>query len=160
MARWLGLVACVVLGVAWWLTGVWWVGVQITRSFEIDFGQRAVWLVYTDVALMNRLNTPLRPPSPVPSITAYKGINPEADIWQPQYIPQGIPPTTRTVLIPFWMLLALTLVPTGLLWQAEFRAARRRRLVGHCLACGYDRAGLKAEAACPECGRRHGTSAG
>jgi len=154
VARWLGLVLCVALGAAWWLTGVWSVSAQVTRAFEISFDRRAVWLIYTDVALVNRLSKPLGPPPPVPNITAYKVLDPGHDVWQPQYMALGIPPTTRTVLIPIWMLLALALVPTGLLWRAAFAEARRRRLVGHCHACGYNRVGLNADAPCPECGRK------
>jgi hypothetical protein len=43
---------------------------------------------------------------------------------------------------------ALTLIAAALLWYAD----RRRRGPGSCGGCGYDRAGLAADAKCPECG--------
>jgi hypothetical protein len=43
---------------------------------------------------------------------------------------------------------ALTLAPAALLWYAD----RRRFGPGLCKSCGYDRAGLAADAKCPECG--------
>jgi hypothetical protein len=45
---------------------------------------------------------------------------------------------------------ALTLLPTALLWYTDRRRARQ----GHCGSCGYDRAGLAPTAACPECGAK------
>ena len=46
---------------------------------------------------------------------------------------------------------AVFLAGAPLVWTGR-RAARRARL-GHCPACGYDRAGLGSGKACPECGR-------
>jgi hypothetical protein len=41
---------------------------------------------------------------------------------------------------------------TGALWWAK-RRERRRLMIGHCRACGYDLKGLAASA-CPECGAK------
>jgi len=37
------------------------------------------------------------------------------------------------------------------LWRRDVRA-ERRTMVGRCRGCGYDRAWIAADAACPECG--------
>jgi hypothetical protein len=50
-----------------------------------------------------------------------------------------------TLLYPF----LLTAVPAGLLWWKDLR----RFGPGRCPNCGYDRAGLAAGTACPECGK-------
>lgn len=143
-ARWAWLALCVLLGVAWWCSRVWTVDVRVTKSFGISLSQSALRIVHAEPQ-SNTLPASSR-------VWVYRVLDPDNDIWQPQYIPQGIPPTSRTLLVPIWILLALAMVPTGLLWRAEFRAARRRRLVGHCMSCGYNRAGLNVDAMCPECG--------
>ena len=55
-----------------------------------------------------------------------------------------------TVVMPLWMASVPMAAWTALLWR---RLLRRRR-VGACEACGYDRRGLAGDAACPECGGR------
>jgi hypothetical protein len=42
----------------------------------------------------------------------------------------------------------LTALPAALLWYADCRRSKP----GACGRCGYDRAGLAADAKCPECG--------
>jgi hypothetical protein len=49
-----------------------------------------------------------------------------------------------TLLYPF----LLTTIPAALLWYRD----RRHFGPGLCPKCGYDRAGLAADATCPECG--------
>jgi hypothetical protein len=52
--------------------------------------------------------------------------------------------------MPFWMPLVIAAGTTGFM-QWKDNAARRRRL-GLCTRCGYDRRGIAAGAPCPECG--------
>lgn len=52
------------------------------------------------------------------------------------------------LVIPGWFLLLATGAPTLFLW----RRAPHWRTPGVCSACGYSKAGLHADAACPECG--------
>jgi hypothetical protein len=59
------------------------------------------------------------------------------------------------VWVPLWMPLVVSLGVTAAAWRLEVLARRRARM-GKCASCGYDRAGLKAGAVCPECGGAHG----
>ena len=55
----------------------------------------------------------------------------------------------RFLVVPFWSVMLVTMVmPLG--WCGLLFCHRRRRLLGHCLVCGYD---LRATPnRCPECG--------
>jgi len=69
-------------------------------------------------------------------------------------IPAGrqLPMTVLPLGFALNTLLAATLLLAAVqLPLALRRRARRKR--GRCLSCGYDRAGVAAEAACPECGK-------
>ncbi|HVU62889.1 MAG TPA: hypothetical protein VHC70_02840, partial [Phycisphaerales bacterium] len=65
--------------------------------------------------------------------------------------------TVMEWVLPLWQPTVLAgAAVLALLWPElilllAFRSRRRRRL-GRCVKCGYDRAGLAAGAACPECG--------
>jgi hypothetical protein len=54
--------------------------------------------------------------------------------------------------VSLWMPWTLASLVGGLVWCPFFATRRRRRAAGCCVWCGYDRAGLAAGAACPECG--------
>jgi len=55
--------------------------------------------------------------------------------------------------IPLWLPALLSLLATAAAWRADAKYMRRVR-VGLCAGCGYDRAGLAADAVCPECGKQ------
>jgi hypothetical protein len=66
-------------------------------------------------------------------------------------------------LYPLWPGFALnTIFYSGLawgLWQVPLAIRRRRRRrLNRCVKCGYDRAGLAADAHCPECGTIRATT--
>jgi hypothetical protein len=54
----------------------------------------------------------------------------------------------HTATVPLWAVVTLVGAATGVLWWPVVRVARRRRL-GLCEVCGYDRRGVGR---CPECG--------
>jgi hypothetical protein len=60
----------------------------------------------------------------------------------------------KVLTIPIWIPASLSLTGFAALAWLDRRAARTER-AGHCPRCGYDRAGLPADAACPECGVAH-----
>jgi hypothetical protein len=74
----------------------------------------------------------------------------ERGIWRAGVYWKGNHPTLHEraagviLLYPF----LLAAIPAGLLWWKDLRPFRP----GRCPKCGYDRAGLAADAACPECG--------
>jgi hypothetical protein len=59
-------------------------------------------------------------------------------------------PGVMQFVIPMWPFAVAPGIGALLLWRGE-RPERRRRL-GQCINCGYDRRGLEAAAVCPECG--------
>jgi len=63
-------------------------------------------------------------------------------------------PQFVAVVIPYWCLLPLALLPTVALLR-RWRRQRLRKKRGQCLACGYD---LRASGSrCPECGAERGS---
>lgn len=52
----------------------------------------------------------------------------------------------QRILVPLWLPLLLSLIPTAYLWYKDRRIPR-----GHCQKCGYDLTG-NASGVCPECG--------
>jgi hypothetical protein len=56
----------------------------------------------------------------------------------------------KTVVIPLWPFVTLSLATTATAWRMDIIARRKSRL-GGCPACGYDRTGLAPAAPCPEC---------
>src|SRR5262245_45486269 len=59
-------------------------------------------------------------------------------------------PPRRIIWTPLWVPTAVAAIPAVALW---WPVLRRRRGPGQCQGCGYDRGGLAADAACPECGK-------
>jgi hypothetical protein len=63
-----------------------------------------------------------------------------------QWVPEG---TTQIVVVPYWMIVVVTLLLPLRAGVTGLRLRRRRRR-GLCLACGYDLRGTTDR--CPECG--------
>jgi hypothetical protein len=55
------------------------------------------------------------------------------------------------IRMPAWPMVLAASTVGGWFWRKEILIGRRRR-EGLCLACGYDRSSLAADAVCPECG--------
>jgi hypothetical protein len=62
-----------------------------------------------------------------------------------------------TWALPLWLPATLAALPTCAAWCIDLRNGRRKRL-GHCVSCNYDRAGIAREAKCPECGSGGGAA--
>ena len=62
--------------------------------------------------------------------------------------------STWAVEIPVWVLVVPSLLITAVAWRNDILVRRRERAVrlNRCPNCNYDRTGLAAGAACPECG--------
>jgi hypothetical protein len=67
--------------------------------------------------------------------------------WFAVYRWQVLPGAIKSVHAPIWFFALLTAVPTAMLWRRDCKL-----LPGTCPKCGYDRTGLPANRACPECG--------
>jgi hypothetical protein len=60
-------------------------------------------------------------------------------------------PHLRAVYIPLWVIVSLVFAVTAMGWHVDALARRGTRL-NLCPKCNYDRAGIAADAKCPECG--------
>jgi hypothetical protein len=67
--------------------------------------------------------------------------------------PRFSPAPLQEILVPFWSLLLVVLVPTGFLWYGD----DRRIPPGHCRTCGYNLTG-NVSGRCPECGTAIGAA--
>jgi hypothetical protein len=88
---------------------------------------------------------------------------PEREYWGVRLRPMSDPSLGLLPLHPLWPGFALnTIFYSGLawgLWQVPLAIRRRRRRrLNRCVKCGYDRAGLAADAHCPECGTIRATT--
>ncbi len=67
--------------------------------------------------------------------------------WKPLQIGKGL----SCASTPMWVPLLLVVGGASALWLRDVSFSRRKRL-GHCTTCSYDRKGLETAALCPECG--------
>lgn len=160
VAKWAGLVVCVVIA-GLWIASMEWTITRIaysTRSTSVvavGLGSlRIAWVrddrparrlvlwsaqrrvqpgrPYLDVDVLGWFTLGLPRPGTTPIPRWMAGPSNDIDLW-----------------VSLWMPFVATALPTGWLWWRD----RRARWVGHCAACGYDLAGLAAGAVCPECGK-------
>lgn len=71
------------------------------------------------------------------------------------YATTGGGESSRVCAVPIWLVMMVAGTPLWIGMAAAARA-RRRRKSGRCVACGYQRGGLSADAPCPECGKGAG----
>jgi hypothetical protein len=140
VAKWAGMIICVLV-VGAWVASLRWMLVGVNyRSFD-GAGLRQGGVV---LALGKLPRTDLWHPWEV-GWTATR---------RPPVAPLGWWPFTWEeevcdgVFVPLWMLFAALALPTGFLWWRD----RRRVRAGHC-SCGYSLSGLAPGAPCPECGK-------
>jgi hypothetical protein len=139
-----GLVACVVLAVAWFLT-LFWGGAYIGFTKTIGASRGAMgFLVYTN------------DPGDYVGWDWYR--RPDGDLrWWPSY-DDGTSPAvgphlrqrTRRLIVPLWIPFLLTAIPTVFLWRRDARCPE-----GFCEKCGYDLTG-NVTGVCSECGTKVG----
>jgi hypothetical protein len=56
-------------------------------------------------------------------------------------------------VLPMWVPTCIGLLATIVVWRRDSRLSKHER-IGRCPRCGYNRAGIGRDAACPECGNR------
>lgn len=69
--------------------------------------------------------------------------------WLPPLTAASFDGSYRGIFLPLWLLAGVALAGAA----ASAFPLRRLRLAGCCRRCGYPRAGLAPDTACPECGR-------
>lgn len=148
-----GLLLILLLLTAWIASGWWWgdSGRQFKQGYlysSLGHGTvRILWVSGSDT----------------PAISILKDIVADKIIYGPVYrgrhkatvterLFTGHPEWTAprgglSILIPLWLPLLLTAIPTASLWWVDRRHPR-----GHCQKCNYNLAGLTT-AICPECGQ-------
>jgi hypothetical protein len=141
VAKWAGLVVCLLI-VAAWCASIRWgfgYGTVLSSRYSCYVAAGALSLVYRGGA------APLDP-----SQWSSWAHDSQVDWWPmwENYSPFGTWYMQQQFTLPLWMPFVLLGIPTAWLWWRD----RRRARIGHC-TCGYDLAGLAAGAACPECGK-------
>ncbi len=134
IAKWTGLVVCVVI-LAMWAVSTRYIVVRATdRSMSI-YGNgtlRSTWrkMPGQDTTVYY----PLTPRAPILSRLGFR-------------LPRlELQPNRTKLSVPLWLLFTLAAIPTAILWRRDRRTVKP----GHCRQCGYDlRASKKV---CPECG--------
>lgn len=137
-AKWGGLILSIVLTAAWLASGFY-VVVYTTRGgamLELHAGRI-------------RLTTPGAGPSVQIFPAGWHSMKNRGRYWPPPFRTQDVPLLGRSTSLALWPLAFLCFTATGASWFADIRA---RRQPHQCPRCHYDRAGLAADAVCPECG--------
>ena len=155
MAKWAGTTACIATVGLWVLSGWWCAYIDLLFESKWHTGL-AAWR--GGLGLSYGATFPGLPPSPpirfimksTADIRAIGSSVPGMFPWFYFYhgqFPQG--GDYSSVSVPMWVILPFLLAPTAYLWHRD----RRRFAPGQCQRCEYDLAGLRAGAACPECGQ-------
>ena len=134
IAKWAGLVVCVVILATWAVSTVATVAYLAPRwQAGLVGGMVKAWWTRSSMEEL--------PPLWIAEFTEF-----DHGVALPGV--RNLPRDHVSVVVPFWMLLAGVAIPTALLWHRDGRRDRRRP--GHCQRCGYDLRGSKK--VCPECG--------
>lgn len=147
--KWGGAAAAAVLVVVWFASA-WWGAGYVSRTFVcgIDPGRLVVKSGW-DTGISTRTRFEAR---------ARRGFEP----WRWKIEGEGDWSTLDgkrvpmwdgvwLLIVPLWMPVVCLLLISAVAWRLDVLARRYGR-AGKCVRCGYDRAGLAAEAKCPECG--------
>jgi hypothetical protein len=154
---WAGLVVCVLVMSMAVLSG-WWTWLAVTRHRESTATTaRVVSLSLSQgvvVASLIKVPDPFRRADET-LFARETNLNPAHFRWWFHY-ERGDPTVTKgsvsgvLIMVPLWVPLLLIAFPTWWYWTGLWV---RRADTARCFKCGYSRAGLATDAACPECGR-------
>jgi hypothetical protein len=131
VAKWVGLVVCVLVAVCW-VVNFWW-------NFALMPGDTLVVGAVGGGFVVNWISGWNEQPI---EVIIYK--NEFGFGWLPEMI---ISRSGGDTGVPFWLVLSVFVPVTGVLWWRD----RRRIPPGHC-RCGYDLTG-NVSGRCPECGQ-------
>ena len=143
IAKWSGLVVCVVI-LGMWVTSVLRPSGVLSRQFGGVY-----WSCGVLIFVVGDFAIDFQSPGNLSSIVL--PIGPSPLNWHETLGLSELPRTWRflgtvAVIMPLWLLLTLAAIPTAILWLRD----RRTVEPGCCRQCGYDlRASKKT---CPECG--------
>lgn len=146
VAKWAGLVVCVLIAGVWAASHRWLV--RWMNNSRLATARQYHFLSLESGALLHGrfpdANPVLLLQRPDWAFASHSG----ETIWLPERSSRG---TGVILIVPLWIPFAAFAVPTIVLWYCDRPSARRRR-AGQCSKCGYDRGGLAVESPCPECG--------
>jgi len=145
---WTATLACLLLALAWLVSGWWIATFRVARGYpfwQTDIRNGCFVLVH------GRTSAPdIRPPRagiyPIRQIPGLRAREWYTFARFTRTAPGGT--IVTSTYIPLWAPLALIAIPTAWLWWR----GRRHFSRGQCQRCGYHLAGLPAASACPECG--------
>ncbi|HMN42883.1 MAG TPA: hypothetical protein PKE29_18735 [Phycisphaerales bacterium] len=141
--KWTGAAATVLMVVAWIGSGWWGAGWMGQRGDALQVaGGRVLW---GHDGGMNFLEF---------NPGVHFGASNFKFAWWFQWLDNGRPighGSAWVVVVPLWALVLMMAFVTAVAWHLD-TLAHRRAHAHHCTKCNYDRAGLVAGAACPECG--------
>ena len=134
--KWGGLVVSVLLLVVWVGSAYGWFCYSVRRGYVLDVVRgQFTYMPFQTKSPFRKTRTEWMRASPT-------GFNWSAKYERTEY--------SWYVVVPLWPFVAISIATTATAWRMDTLAQRRKRL-GACPACGYDRTGLAANAPCPEC---------
>jgi hypothetical protein len=137
--KWGGAAVTMLLVVAWIGSAIWYVG--------YEGAGRAIRLMPGGVVWVSAKSTPAGP-SPV-YWESHAQLLGERWKW---WIEQGSVVRFDWLFVPLWLPAVIASIAAAFAWRLD-AVARRRLRSQLCSTCRYDRAGIGAEAVCPECGK-------
>ena len=144
MLRWASTVLAVLLLIVWIGSGWWMAGVRIVEGCQVRLVAGLIVLDFYEPDEIGDIW------AGGPSISFNRVERTPFHWWfERRDYRIGIRTTVMQILIPLWAVVIVVAAGTCVLWHVD-----RRRDPNSCRKCGYDRTGLPADRACPECGKQ------
>lgn len=137
VVKWSALVACLVLSVAWTISG-WWGITRIDKRGDL-------WVLRAGKIFISHRSTAT--PRAKATVMTRRAPHAAWEWYADWYSEKG----SWMLVVPLWPVFTLIVVPTAMVFRRDISAARRSRAT-RCRRCGYDLRGLGLGAVCPECG--------